>query len=94
MIGSRYLYLVKLPLIAAMFVLVAMGVFAKRGWMDWQRMVRQNHDLGTKIAAVRKEKADLERQLVALKSDAAEQERVIRQTLGYVKPNETVIEFP
>ena len=92
--GIRYFYLVKLPLFSAMLVLVAMGIFAKRGWMDWQRMVRQNSELSAKIAGVQGQKADLEKQLIALRSDAAEQERVIRQTLGYVKPNETVIEFP
>ncbi len=92
--SSRYFYLVKVPLIALMFLLVAMGMFAKRGWTDWQRMVRQNRDMHSKIQGLQIQKADLERQLIALKSDSAEQERVIRQVLGYVKPNETVIEFP
>lgn len=94
MTHSRYVLFVRLPLVAALFLLAAMGTFSKRGFFDWQRMVHQNREMRSRIEELAGQKADLERQVLALKSDPAEQERVVRQVLGYVRPNETVIEFP
>jgi len=35
----------------------------------------------------------MERQIESFKRNKDEQERVVRQVLGYIKPHETVIEF-
>jgi cell division protein FtsB len=94
MTSSRYVCLVRLPLAAILFLLVFMGIFSKRGYFDFRRMVRQNSELREKIERIQSQKVDLERQVIALRSEPAEQERVIRKVLGYVKPTETVIEFP
>ena len=87
-------WLVRLPLILILIAIALMGVFSKRGWADWRRMARQNQELKLRIEGLRLEKADLEKRVAQLKSDPVEQERVIRETLGYMKPNETLIEFP
>lgn len=78
---------------AVLLSLGLMGVFSKRGLLDWRRMVRQNEALTRDIARAGGEYDELERKIGKLKSDASEQERVIRRVLGYVRENEFVIEF-
>ena len=91
---SSYFYCVKLPVFAFMAVLVGMGIFAKRGWLDWRRMARQNEVMATKVEIARLRRDDLERQTDALRTDRVAQERVVRQYLGYIRQDETIIEFP
>ena len=90
---SSSFHLFRLFLIAVIVGLTGMGVFAKRGWLDWQRIVHRNSELQAQIDKISLDKESLERQVEALQSNPAEQEHVIRQILGYVKPQETVIEF-
>ena len=91
---SRYFYLFKLPLFCLMGLLIGMGIFAKRGWLDWRRMVRQNETMGAKVDLARLRRDDLERQTDALRTDRVAQERVVRQYLGYIRQDETIVEFP
>ena len=88
-----FIYFVRLPLITAIVLFTIMGIVSKRGWLDWRRMVRQNGELQLKLAEMRKNHEDLERQIRQLKSDPSEQERVVRHVLGYVRAEETVVEF-
>lgn len=83
----------RVVLTLAIVFLIGMGVFSKRGWLDWRRMVQQNIEIQTKVAQAQAQKELLERRIAALQSDAEQQEVIIRQTLGYVRPQETVIEF-
>jgi cell division protein FtsB len=71
-----------------------MGVFAKRGWLDWQRMTKQNDEMAAKVELARLRKEDLERQTDILRTDRVAQERVVRQYLGYIRPDEVIVEFP
>ncbi len=73
--------------------LVYVGIFSKRGWLDYQRMVTMNQELAEKIDQSRKQKELLEHQIRAISADPSEQERMVRHVLGYVRPDETVIEF-
>lgn len=73
--------------------LLYMGVFAKRGWIDYRRMIRRNSQLQSKQIASNVQITNGKRQLRALRTDPKEQERMVRKVLGYVRPNETVIEF-
>lgn len=88
-----FIYFVRLPLITAIVLFTVMGIVSKRGWLDWRRMVRQNGELQVKLADIRRNHGELERQIRLLKSDPSEQERVVRHVLGYVRPDETVVEF-
>lgn len=56
-------------------------------------MVQQNSDLSHRIGLAKVQKESLERQIESFSTERTEQERVIRQTLGYVRQNETIIEF-
>ena len=91
---TPYVRFVRIPLLVLLGALALMGVFSKRGWLDRNRIERRNVEMEGRIEELKGQKADLERRLAALKSDPAEQERIIRRILGYVRPNETVIEFP
>lgn len=73
--------------------ILAMGIWGRRGWLDWRRMVRQNVELQTKIEDAKTRRTRLEKQIARLEKLPLERERVIREVLGYVRPNEIVIEF-
>lgn len=89
----RVVSLIRYSLVAATIALLAMGVFARRGWLDWQRMVRQNEQMLGKLEQTRLEKVHWESRLQGLKSNRRAQERTVRQYLGFVKKDEIVIEF-
>jgi len=91
---SSYFLCIKLPIFVLMAGLVGMGIFAKRGWLDWRRMVRQNETMAAKVELARLRRDDLERQTEALRTDRVAQERVVRQYLGYIRQDETIVEFP
>ena len=80
-------------LISLLVLFTYTGLFAKRGWLDWRRMIAQNEALKERIEEQRKKKEWLDHKIASLKSNKVEQERLIRQVLGYVRPNETVVEF-
>ncbi len=92
--SSQYLLFVRFPLLLSIALICLMGTFSKRGLLDWRRMVDQNNKLEHKVATIRDQKIDLERQIEQFQKNPEEQERVVRQVLGYIKANETVIEFP
>ncbi|MCX6102275.1 MAG: septum formation initiator family protein [Proteobacteria bacterium] len=92
--SSQYRLFVRFPLLLSIALICLMGTFSKRGLLDWRRMVDQNNKLEHKVATIRDQKIDLERQIEQFQKNPEEQERVVRQVLGYIKANETVIEFP
>ena len=68
--------------------------FSRRGVQDWGRIKEENSLLSGRLLQVKKQKESLQIKVAALKGDTREQEREVRQTLGYVRPGEVVIEFP
>jgi len=90
---SRFAILVRTPLALAVILLAGTAVFSKRGLGDWRRMVEKTGELEVKIARLENQISDLERQTKTLQSDPVAQERVIRQMMGYVKPDEVVVAF-
>ena len=90
---SAAFYLFRTLLLLIVLGLVGMGVFAKRGWLDLRRINQQNAVLEARIEGARRQNERDVRQIEAMQTRPAAQERVIRQMLGYVRPDETVIEF-
>lgn len=76
-----------------LFMLLVMGLFGKRGWLDLKRMESENKRLERLISETQTEMARLEAQVVGLRQNRQIQEHTIRQVLGYIKPDEIVIEF-
>ena len=91
--SSSFVYLVRFPLLLSIAALLVMGTFSKRGWFDWQRIRSENERLEFKIASTQKEKIQLQTEVRLFERNHDTQERVVRQILGYIRPNETVIEF-
>lgn len=90
---KSYIYFVRLPLILAILLLSLVGIFSRRGWLDLRRMHLQNAQLQQKLGEASSQRQLLERELETFRSDQAEQERIVRQTLGYVRKNEIVVQF-
>lgn len=92
--SRRYLYFVRIPWLALCALLVLAGLFAKRGYLDWAQMSRRNVELEKSTTDLRAERDRLDRRVEALRTDRREQERVVRATLGYARPDEIVVELP
>lgn len=90
---KRHRYLVRYPIFFAILSLCLMGTLSKRGLLDYRRMVDKNREISQRIEELGRQKAALVNQLDSLKVSREEQERWIRSVLGYVKKDETVIEF-
>lgn len=86
-------YALRIVMGCALVLMVGAGVLAKRGVLDLQRMEERNTVLSKQIDEALAEKESLEKLVQRLQSDTAEQERVIRLLLGYVRPGETIIDF-
>jgi len=82
-----------MPLLVSLVLLVLMGVFSRRGLLDLRRMTRQNQELQLRLDQATEQRQLLQRQLETFKTNPMEQERMVRQSLGYVRKNETVVEF-
>lgn len=90
---SRHVVFFRWPLLILIGLIWINGVFGKRGLLDWRRMHQENQKLERQIVTASAAKKKLERENEFLLKNPSEQERVIRSVLGYIKPNETVIEF-
>lgn len=90
---SAYSVFVRVPICLLIFSLLWVGLFAKRGVLDLRRMQRDSEEMNKKILVAKSERDKLLRRMESLQTSTEEQERVIREVLGYVKPNEMVIEF-
>lgn len=86
--------MVRVVLWSSILALVTMGIFSKRGWLDWRRMVKSHEEMVQKVGEATRQKETLEKQMASLEANAQQREAAVRQTLGYVRPGELVIEFP
>lgn len=73
--------------------LVLAGIFSKRGYLDWSQMRAKNAELEAVIGELSRQRAALDNRMERFESDPRERERLVRQTLGYLKSNETAVEF-
>lgn len=76
-----------------LLVLVTMGIFGKRGLLDLRRMQRENLRIERELIEARQNHDLLGHQIIAIQKDPQMQEHTIRKVLGYIRPDETVIEF-
>jgi hypothetical protein len=90
---SAFNAFIRAPLLVCIVSVLVMGIFSKRGLLDWHRMREENSSLSLRLSEVELQRERIARQVEALENNREEQERVIRQVLGYIKPEEMVIEF-
>ncbi|NBT58839.1 septum formation initiator family protein [bacterium] len=74
-------------------ILLVMGVFGKRGWLDLRRMNHENQRVQMELKKVMEQKQYLSADIRDLEQNKQAQEHTIRKVLGYIRPDETVIEF-
>jgi len=74
-------------------ILLVMGMFGKRGWLDLKRMNTENQRVQAELSKVQEQREVLVSEIRALQQDPQAQEHTIRKVLGYIRPDETVIEF-
>lgn len=91
---NRYHLFVRLPFAVCCLLLVVMGIFARRGWMDWRRMERHNQEIAARLEKSASEREDLAQLIRGLETSQLAQEQAVRQHLGYLRPDEIVIETP
>jgi cell division protein FtsB len=70
-----------------------MGIYGKRGVRDYYKVKYQYDEVKILHTNLKKEKETLENKLENFRKNTKTQERVIREILGYIKSNETIIEF-
>lgn len=68
--------------------------FSSQGIPGYHQQQRQIEELQGKIRNLQKENYRLFERIQSLKDDPLAQEKLVRQHLGWTRPNEIVIEFP
>jgi|SRR5262249_29614763 len=74
-----------------LLLLLAHGLFGKKGYLAVRSMKQQNEELSHKIEQLKKENGQTMEEIKALKSDPKTIEKIAREELGLVKPGEIKI---
>jgi len=92
--GVHLLWCVTLVLLAINAGLLYGIFFSSEGIPGYHQQRTHIKDLEAKVRALQKENSRLFEKIQNLKSDPLAQEKLVRQHLGWTRPNELVIEFP
>ena len=82
-----------IPLGFFVWVFWISGIFGNSGLIQAYKLSLVKRELSLRISALEKEKIKLNQTHHELQSDSFVQEQAIRDTLGYVGPNELVFEI-
>ncbi|HXT52469.1 MAG TPA: septum formation initiator family protein [Thermoanaerobaculia bacterium] len=80
--------------LAVIAVLIAVGAASLRSWRDLAEQRAHEADLAASIAKTETKVRQLEERNRRLEKDAVTLERLARQELGLVKPDDLVVVFP
>ena len=80
---------------AAIISLVIIGftIFGDRGLLSYLKLRENQHEISREVIVLEEQNKELTEELIKLENPIYH-ERVIRQTLGMVKPGETIYIFP
>lgn len=83
-------------LLSALFAvaLIALASAALKGWRDYSGVQTRERALAAEIAATETRILELERRIERLQRDPVTLDRVAREELGLVRPEEVVIVLP
>ena len=76
------------------FLLLLLATFGLRGWQDVSRARSRERALAAEVAATEARIAELQRRIERLKSDPTTLDRMAREELGLVSPDDVVIVLP
>lgn len=88
---SRLLRLFLLLLLAG--VMVGLGLVWSQTWREYKAFAQRHAEAENRLAEVREHREEKEAYLRAFLNDPEFVERVVRERLGYVRPDETVFRF-
>ena len=74
-------------------VIIGFTIFGDRGLLSYLTLKEQQREINNEVVVLEEENRELTEQLIKLE-DPVYLERVIRQTLGMIRPGETVYLFP
>lgn len=81
-------------LLLALDVMIFYGIFlSPQGILGYREQSRQVAELNAKILKLREDNHKLFHRIQSFKSDPSAQEKLVREQLGWVRPNELMIEF-
>lgn len=83
--------LISLAVGAALLALAAAGL---KGWRDYERVTAREAELAAGVEASEQRIHALERRIESLEKDPATLDRLAREELGLVRPDEVVIVLP
>ena len=84
---------IELILLGAMGAALCIAVFGDNGLMRLYDLRRQRNELLSEIRAFKEQNSDLERRVELLLHDERYLERIAREELGLIGPNEIVFRF-
>jgi cell division protein FtsB len=88
---SRLLRLFLLLLLVA--VMVGLGLVWSQTWREYETFGERHAEVEQRLAELREHREEKEAYLRAFLNDPEFVERVVRERLGYVRPDETVFRF-
>lgn len=88
---SRLLRLFLLLLLVA--VMVGLGLVWSQTWREYETFGERHAEVEKRLAELREHREEKEAYLRAFLNDPGFVERVVRERLGYVRPDETVFRF-
>ncbi len=87
-------YLTAALLLLAAVALVVWAIVGPSGWLEVRSLRTERERLAEQIADIEAENARLRHRIDRLERDPAELERLAREKLGMVKPDEWVVVVP
>jgi cell division protein FtsB len=76
------------------FLVLLLATFGLRGWQDVSRARERERTLAAEVAATEARIAELKRKIERMKNDPVTLDRMARQELGLVSPDDVVIVLP
>jgi len=83
----------RLFLVLLIILIGTMSVFSRRGILDLKRMWDRNAQLETKISDLKSVNFSLKRRIDAFQTNSHEQERMVREVLGFLRPGEVLVDL-
>ena len=77
-----------------LFFVLLLATFGLRGWQDVSRARARERTLAAEVAATEARIAELRRRIERLKDDPVTLDRLAREELGMVSPDDVVIVLP
>lgn len=71
-------------------VVAASAVFGSRGWVHWRRLQHEQAELEALAAKLERQNLRLEEHLRRLEVDDDYLEKVVRERIGWLRPNEMI----